>query len=95
MCPPQVALGVGQLPSCYHALGCPSLVHHDHLDAIEMVGCQSVLLAQVAKSATEHMAADANVGTDTRWESHSPAQEQLPIHLAKGGTGFDNESAHV
>ena len=79
----------------YHAPGRPGLIHHDHLDAIEVVGGQPVLPTQVAESAAEHVPTDSDIGADTSWEGDSPAQEQLPVHLAEGGARLDGESAHV
>ncbi len=91
--PPQVAVGVGRLPGRHHAPGRPGLIHHDHLDAVEVVGRQSVLPAQVAEGTAEHVSTDSDAGADASWDGHSPAQEQLPIHLAERGTGFDGGSA--
>jgi len=95
MCLPQVAVGVGRIPGRYHAPGRPGLIHHDHLDAVEVIRCQSVLPAQVAEGTAEHVPTDSDIGADASWDGHSPAQEQLPIHLAERGTKLDGESAHV
>jgi len=93
MRPPEIPIRIGRLAGGDDAACRPALVHHDDLDAVQVIRGQAVLAAQETERAAEDVPAHPEVRALAGGKAHAPSEEQLPIGLARRRARLHHERA--